>query len=116
MGLNRLGIGAHQAQFGSQALDVAVDGALVTHVRGHAKGIEQLLAAEHPLRLFQQTLQQAELMAGERQRLPTVSDQHAQGIELEQCRFGHRFDTWRHAFEDCPNPGSHSRGLKGLTT
>ena len=58
MGLDRLGITRYLAQFGAQALDMAVDGALIAHVGGHAQSVEQLFAAEHPLRLFEQALQQ----------------------------------------------------------
>ena len=37
MGLDRLGVGPHQAQFGAHAFDVAVDAALVACVRRHAQ-------------------------------------------------------------------------------
>lgn len=84
MGLDRLGLGAHQAQLGAQAFDVTVDAALVTGISGNAQRIEQLLAAEHPLRLFEQALQQAEFMAGQAQRLAAIADLHAFSIDAKQ--------------------------------
>lgn len=64
VGLDRFGVAGHLAQLGAQALDMAVDGALVANVRGHAHGVQQLFAAEYPLRLLEQALQQAEFVTG----------------------------------------------------
>ena len=64
MGLDRLGVGPHQTQFGAHAFDVAVDAALVTGVGGNAQRVEQLLAAEYALGLFQQALQVGLLQQG----------------------------------------------------
>lgn len=62
MGLDRFAAFVHLAQLGAQTLDVAVDVALVAGLAGDAEGVEQLLAAEYPLGLPEQRLQQAELV------------------------------------------------------
>jgi len=104
MGLDRLGVGAHQAQFGAHAFDVAVDAPLVAGVGGHAQGVEQLLTAEDPLGLFEQTLQQAEFVTGQAQGLATVDDLHPIGIDAKQRRRTFDRRARRHAFKDGAAP------------
>ncbi|MCY1442845.1 hypothetical protein D9M71_592330 [compost metagenome] len=62
---------------------MAVDVALVAGLAGNAQRVQQLLAAEHPLRLAEQGLQQAEFMAGQAQRLAAVGDAHAFAVHRE---------------------------------
>ncbi|RMT89908.1 hypothetical protein ALP39_04871 [Pseudomonas marginalis pv. marginalis] len=103
MGLDRLGLRRHATQFAAQAFDMAVDIALVAGIRRYAHRIEQLLAAEHPLGLLKQTLQQAEFMAREAQGLAAIVDLHAFQVYLEhrRCNAGadpleDRLDPRRH--------------------
>ena len=107
MGLDRLGVGLHQPQLGAHALDVAVDAALVTGVAGNAQRIEQLFATEDPLRLLQQTLQQAVLMPGQTQRLAAISDQHTLTVHQEQRTGGLDPRSRGHALENRPHPRRH---------
>mgnify|MGYP004724111263 CR=1 FL=1 len=64
MGLDRLGVSGDRPQLGAQALDVAVDIALVTGIGHHPQRIEQLFTAEYPLGPLQQAVQQTKLVAG----------------------------------------------------
>jgi len=107
MGLDRLGFGANQAQLGAHALDVAVDAALVTGVGCHTQRIEQLLAAEHPLRLFKQALQQTEFVTGQAQRLAAIADLHAFGVDAKHPRPGFGRRARCHALENRPDPRRH---------
>lgn len=116
MGLDRLGFCAHQPQFGAHAFDVTVDAALVTGIGGNTQRIKQLLAAEYPLGLFEQALQQTEFVAGQAQGLAAIDNLHALGINAKQRRSGFNRRTRSHAFEDRPNPRRHFPGLNGLTT
>lgn len=110
MGLDRLGIGGHAAQLAAQAFDVAIDIALVAGIRRHTDGIQQLLATEHTLGLFQQALQQAELMARQAQGLAAICNLHALQINLKHCRRS----TWANAFKDRPDPRRHFPWAEGL--
>ena len=91
---------------------MAVDIALVTGIKGYAHRVQQLLAAEHTLGLFQQALQQAELMAREAQGLAAIENLHALQIYLEQ----RRRHTGPTRLRIARTRAATSRGLKGLTT
>lgn len=86
---------------------MAVDTALVAGVAGHAKCIQQLFAAEHPLGLLQQAMQQAKFVASQVQRFAAIADLHAIMIDLEQR--GSRLDdrSRRHSLENRADPGGH---------
>ena len=86
---------------------MAVDIALVAGIRRHAHRIQQLLAAEHPLGLFEQALQQAEFMARQAQGLAAIADLHAFRVDLEQRRSGSIAGRGDHALEDRPDPRRH---------
>jgi len=63
-----------------------------------------LLAAEDPLRLLEQALQQTEFVTGQAQRLAPVGDQHSLGIDAKHRRSGVQRWTRRHALENRPHP------------
>ncbi len=93
---------------------MAVDVALIAHIRHYPQGVQQLLAAEHPLGLFQQALQQAELMPGQAQGLATVTDLHPLRVNHEQRRDRLGSRPRDHALEDRLDPRRHFPRAEGL--
>src|SRR5690606_35654430 len=115
MGLDRLFRGGDGTQLGAQALDMAVDIALVAGLAGHAKRVEQLLARIDPARLAKQRAQQAEFVAGQAQRLAVIV--HAKGciIDPERARrVDRRRFARRHTLEYGLDPRRHFARAEGL--